>query len=428
MSKLTIGLIGLLLTAALPHFATAQVNQWIAAGSDNLWSNPDNWSLAVVPQGAYQNPLFGWDDPTQPFYPLTPDTGDDGPLGNNNAMLVTEGSTVLIDSTVHAKAYGVRVGLGGAETTLEITGGVLDIGGTPPYGGDRQGWHFDLGRGFNESANPDSRQRVVMSGGTVNTNGLLIPEQFVNDSLDDPTDSAPLNGELVMSGGTINARWMNLGQLKGNAQVEMSGDAIINLVPNVVSNPNNGGHFSFNRNWYLQGQPVPSSGDVSLDLSENAIINVFGSRNEFLPTPDANELSIYQGYINTGELTADNGTDTPTLYLGDEILKVCALDADSDSDCDTDQEDLATLQSGFSTLAGATKILGDADNDGDIDGADYLELMREFGTGISNAEPAPFGVSIPEPASISLVLFYLSLLALCPRKFVLCKTSTSKVS
>lgn len=387
-------------------------NFWIGAGSDNLWSNADNWSLATPPLGPWQDPLFGWDDPDGDFYPLTPDVSDDGPVGNNNAMLQNLGFfdpiNVLIDSSVHATAYGVRVGRDGTPATLDIADGILDIGGTAPTGGDRQGWHFDIGRGFNQSGDPNSKAIVNMSGGTVNTNGLLIPEQFVDDSLIDPADSAPLNGEFYMSGGVMNARWMNLGQLKGNGKAEFSGDAIVNLVPNVASNPANGGHFSFNRNWFVNGQPVPSSGNVSMDIRDNAIINVFGHRNEFIEDPDAGELAVYQGYIDSGELTADNGTDVPTLYLNanDGILKVCALDADFDGDCDTDEDDFATWQAnyGMTGIAGDLKAIGDADNDGDVDGADFLELQIEFGTGISNDPPPPFLQAVPEPTSLGLML------------------------
>ena len=245
-----------------------------------------------------------------------------------------------------------------------------------------------------------------MSGGTVNTNGLLIPEQFVDNSLPDVTDSAPLNGELFMSGGIMNARWMNLGQLKGNGKAEFSGNAVVNLVPNIDSNPNNGGHFSFNRNWFVNGQPVPSSGNVSMDIRDNAIINVFGNRNENKADPDAAERAIYQGYVDSGELTADNGTDVPTIHLNTDagILKVCALDADFDRDCDADMDDHATWESGYGTLGGALKADGDADNNGNVNGKDFLELQLEYGVGISNQPPPPFVRGVPEPTSLCLLL------------------------
>ena len=240
MSKLGYRMGFLAVVALVPATSLAQApNRWTAGGSDNLWSNVDNWSYAFIPGNATSNPNTQWDDPTGPFYPLTPDPSDDGPPGNNNAFLDSPGATTLIDASVNATAYGVRVGGNrGAPATLEITGGHLQIGGNPP-GNPNQlvGWHLDIGRGFNASGDPNSTQRVIMSGGTVTTNLIKVPEQFVDNSLPDPTDSAPLNGELIMSGGTINARAMNLGQLKGNGMAQVSGDAVINLASNVPGDP-----------------------------------------------------------------------------------------------------------------------------------------------------------------------------------------------
>ena len=143
-----------------------------------------------------------------------------------------------------------------------------------------------------------------------------------------------------------------------------------------------------------------------MDISDNAIINVFGNRNEFIEDPDAAELAIYQGYIDSGELTADNGTDVPTLYFNQEdgIIKVCALDADFDSDCDTDADDLATWMAGYGMTGtpGDLKEMGDADNDGDVDGQDFMEWQIEYGTGISNEPPPPFLTVVPEPTSLGL--------------------------
>lgn len=388
-------------------------NLWTGAGDDHLWSNADNWSQAVVPINSTSDPRFGWDDPSGPFYPLTPDPSDDGPQGNNDVKLQEDGTVTIVDDSVGvASAYGVRVGNGGASNTLHITGGRLDIGIDPiadPLT-NAVGWHLQVGRGYPGfdggpvHANPTAT--VLMSGGVVNTNGLLIPEQFINPALPDPADSAPLNGEVIMSGGTINARWMNLGQLKGNGRAELSGDAVINLASNVPGDPSNGGHLSFNRDWYLNGQPVPSTGTVSLDIRDNAIINIYGHLSSSIPDPDAIELARYQGYIDSGELTADSGADVPTLFLNAAagVLKICALDADFDHDCDTDDDDLTIWEAAYGTAGtpGSLKDVGDADNDGDIDGADFLELQREFGTGVSNELPMAFFAAVPEPSTLVL--------------------------
>lgn len=238
----------------------AGANLWTGGGADDLWNNVDNWSQAIVPINSNSHPRNGFDDPTGPFYPLTPDTSDDGPLWNNDAKLQENGTVTLIDDSVGvASAYGVRVGNGGATNTLQITGGRLDIGIDPNAdpSANAVGWHLQIGRGYpgfdGGPINVNPTATVIMTGGVINTNIVKIPEQFVNHSLPDPTDSAPLNGELIMSGGVLNARKINLGQLKGNGRAELSGDAIVNLASNVPGDPSNGGHLSFNQDWYLNG-------------------------------------------------------------------------------------------------------------------------------------------------------------------------------
>ena len=348
-------------------------NEWTGAGGDSLWSTVDNWSQGVVPINSTSHPGTGWDDPTGPFYPLTPDTSDDGPLWNNDVKLQQDGTVTLIDDSVSAAAYGVRVGNGGANNTLHITGGHLEIGGVPPTGGDRIGWHLQVGRGYpgfdGGPMNVDPTATVLMSGGTVNTNGLLIPEQFVNHSLPDPTDSAPLNGELLMSGGIMNARWMNLGQLKGNGRAELSGDAVINLWPNLVNQRNNGGMLVFNRDWFLNGQPVPSSGNVSFDIRDDATVNIFGHYSELRRVPDELELERYLGYVDDGWLTANGGTDIPTITLQD-----CPADGTYDEFCVTGRM--------IQLTAPATQgVDGDFNGDGLWDCEDIDALVAEVVAG-----------------------------------------------
>ncbi len=392
--------------------SAASGNLWIGGGGDNLWSNIDNWSQQVVPINAFADPRFGFDDPAGPFYPLTPSTDDDGPIGNNDVKLQENGTVTLIDDSVGiASAFGVRVGNGGATNTLMISGGRLDIGIDPNVdpSANAVGWHLQVGRGYpgfdGGPTDPNPKATVIMSGGEVNTNGVLIPEQFVNHNLEDPTDSEPLNGELIMSGGVINARWMNLGQLKGNGSAELSGDAVINIKSNVANDPSNGGHLSFNRNWFLNGLPVPSSGNVSLDIRDNAIINIYGHLSGLIQSPDVSEVTRYQSHVDAGELTADSGADEPTIFLDDTIglLKICALDADFDSDCDTDDDDLLAWQTGYGMTGtpGDLTTFGDADNDGDVDGADFLEFQIEYGTGVSD-DAQPLLGTVPEPSSLVL--------------------------
>ena len=403
------------ITVLVSPGALAQVNSWTGAGIDDLWSNANNWSLGVAPGGATQHPEFGWDDPTGQFYPLTPNTDDDLPLGNNNVFLDAPGGTTLIDSSVTATAYGVRLGGNrGAPATLEITGGMLQIGGNPPNNPNSiVGNHFDIGRGFNDSGDPNSTQRVIMSGGTVVTNGLLIPEQFVDNSLQDPTDSAPLNGELIMSGGTISARWMNLGQLKGNGIAQLSGDAVINIASNVPGDPANGGELNFNRNWFVDGLPVPSSGNVNLDLSNNAIINVFGHISDTIVSPDPGEVDRYEGYVDDHWLTAWGGTAAPVITLVTDgsdpkiTIEAPTVPGDYNNNGVVDAEDYGVWRDNLDAQFELNGENPNAATPGVVDQEDYDYWVTNFGLTAADIAPLPplaSGQSAPEPTTLLLCL------------------------
>ncbi|MGI9456588.1 MAG: hypothetical protein ACR2NU_08505, partial [Aeoliella sp.] len=184
------------------------------------------------------------------------------------------------------------------------------------------------------------------------------------NSLVDPTDSAPLNGELIMSGGTINARWMNLGQLKGNGMAKLSGDAVINIASNVPNDPANGGELSFNRNWFVGGQPVPSSGQVSLDISDRAVINIFGAIGNSAVEPDEGEVDRYQSHVDAGELTAWGGTMDPVLTLQETPVNS------------------PSNHGSFMITITAPAIPGDYNRDGKVNALDYTVWRDKLGAEI----------------------------------------------
>ncbi len=356
-------------------FAISQThgNEWTGAGADDLWANPDNWSQGVVPLNSTSHPAFGWDDPNGPFYPLTPDTSDDGPLWNNDALFTAEDATVLIDDSVTATAYGVRIGLDGASNTLEMTGGTLQVGGIPPNGTDPVGWHLDVGRGFNRSANPSPVARMVMTAGAIETNLIKVPEGFVDGSLADPYDTPGLYGELIMSGGTITGRKLNVGQFTGDGHVELSGDAVINLWPSVASNRNNAGHFEMKQDWFINGQPVATVSEASLDIRDDAVINIFGNINEFSMTPDQAEVDRMQQYVDDGWLTANNGSATPLI-----TLQTCPSDGTFDDLC---------LSGMMITISAPLQVVdGDFNSDSTWDCADINALVAEIVAGTHDAD------------------------------------------
>ena len=401
-------------------------NIWEGGSSNNLWTDSANWSMEFVSPNATSHPYVGWDDPNGEFYPLTEDTSDDLPPGINDVKLARNGTMTLVDNSVSsATAYGVRVGNGGATNTLQVTGGRLDIGIDPnaPPTQNAVGWHLQVGRGYpgfdNGPINQNPMATVLMSGGTINTNGLLIPEQFVDHSLADPTDSAPLNGELIMSGGVINARWMNLGQLKGNGRAVLSGEAEINLASNVPGNPANGGHLEFNRDWFLDGLPVPSSGEVNLDISQNAVINIFGHQSSVAQTPNMGELQRYEAYVDDHWLTAWDGTAAPIITLhtaGDAMISIEAptVPGDYSNDGVTNAVDYAVWRESLNNELTLNGEDPNAATPGFVDQEDYDYWKTNFGVTASDISPLPplsLVQSVPEANAICLLILGSALVA-----------------
>ncbi len=94
-------------------------------------------------------------------------------------------------------------------------------------------------------------------------------------------------------------------------------------------------------------------------------------------------------------------SDTQLLsFLGD-VANQAVADADFDQDGDIDGSDFLRWQTGFGTLAGASLAAGNADFDGDVDQDDLLAWQQQFGN-LSNEAVA--AASVPEPATLSLLL------------------------
>ena len=75
------------------------------------------------------------------------------------------------------------------------------------------------------------------------------------------------------------------------------------------------------------------------------------------------------------------------------------LQADFDEDGDVDGDDFLAWQGGFGTASGATHSVGDADADGDVDGDDFLLWQSQFGS----ADGSSGSAKVPEPSAILLL-------------------------
>jgi hypothetical protein len=96
-----------------------------------------------------------------------------------------------------------------------------------------------------------------------------------------------------------------------------------------------------------------------------------------------------------------------TFTNGDEglFLYTPASSADFTADGHVNGDDLTAWKGGFGMTAGATPGQGDADRDGDVDGADYLQWQRQAVSG---------GVT-PAPEPSALVMLLGSVTAMCLR-------------
>ena len=87
----------------------------------------------------------------------------------------------------------------------------------------------------------------------------------------------------------------------------------------------------------------------------------------------------------------------PDDIAGVQFLYGAHLAADFDHDNIVDGDDLAAWKTGFGATSNVTPTMGDADRNGQIDGADFLIWQRE-------ASPSMAASAIPEPSGAILAL------------------------
>lgn len=104
------------------------------------------------------------------------------------------------------------------------------------------------------------------------------------------------------------------------------------------------------------------------------------------------EQDLVFGYHVTG------GGDFYTIGNSEYISPV--IDADFDNDGVVDGSDFLIWQRGFGT-SGATNAVGDADGDADVDGDDLAGWAARYGVGTT---ATTFAAAVPEPAAASLLV------------------------
>lgn len=164
-------------------------------------------------------------------------------------------------------------------------------------------------------------------------------------------------------------------------------------------------------------------------ISETGASVTFGQWNHFQMRLDF-QADEYSMFLNGSLLLTDDFVDGPATTLTDADIAAFAAAGDavsqnatgtayfdnflvrdvSPADFDingiVDASDLATLEAAYGSTAG-----GDADLDGDTDGADFLILQRDY----DGAAPLSALVNVPEPSSLGMALLALACISRCNR-------------
>lgn len=123
------------------------------------------------------------------------------------------------------------------------------------------------------------------------------------------------------------------------------------------------------------------------------IHNAYAVENPTLSSYQAT-YRVYIGDAVTGAPTPGYQSDVVTLTFNATPV----LTADFNGDTHVDGSDLNTWQSNYGATSGVTNSMGDADLDGDVDGADFLRWQLQHTGG-----PPPVLV-VPEPGAVVLIL------------------------
>ncbi len=124
------------------------------------------------------------------------------------------------------------------------------------------------------------------------------------------------------------------------------------------------------------------------------------------------EFGLGLGTSAMVEVLWPSGRREQLIVSADQFLALTELLGDFDQDGDVDSADLANWQVGFGMSSGALHTNGDTDQDGDVDGVDFLNWQRNIGKSTLSSLPSA-ATAVPEPTTLTLVL----LTCLWPQRF-----------
>lgn len=124
-----------------------------------------------------------------------------------------------------------------------------------------------------------------------------------------------------------------------------------------------------------------------------------------LAVPGARNTYLYdiQGTTVVGKYT---DSDSSTHAFVADISEL-VLDADFDEDGDMDGNDFLAWQTGYGIDSNATHMDGDADGDGDVENDDFLAWQTQFGRIAGGPAGAFTSLVVPEPTAGAIATFIL---------------------
>ena len=105
-----------------------------------------------------------------------------------------------------------------------------------------------------------------------------------------------------------------------------------------------------------------------------------------------------------GALTRYSDLSAYSDQIGDTLALPEPIPGDFDEDGDVDGVDFGLWQTGYPMASGASLNDGDADGDGDVDGVDFGIWQANYPTNMGAAATMTITPSVPEPATLGLLV------------------------
>jgi hypothetical protein len=372
---------------------------WVGLGEDDYWNTADNWSTNIVPESV--DPVLIGSLFENDFYAVVADPATAYNLRVGGDSVLDVFSTITLSQNLfwgtHPKIGTINVNAGG---TIEVPGFVDANAGT---------LNINSGGSVNVAGfNPTTAESLYLSYGGPQTSAISIN----GGTLDAPGNfliGAGGTGTLALHGGTLNSDFgsLLLGVFGGgfaNGTMEISDGTATFAGQIVVGNEGvgtlsmTGGSLTTNSTLFLSYHPSatgninlmggtltaaafaigPAGGTGMMDITNGTLVI------------DGDQTSLIAGYVTSGEIVGFGGSGAVEYTFDGSSTIVTAV--------------------------ASSMLAGDFDEDGDVDGRDFLLWQRGGSPNpLSHSDlvdwESNYGVdllvssirSVPEPSSLVAV-------------------------